>query len=99
MYSKALILSAFSTVLGSTLPLINTFSQGGCATSYTGPLKFHQQDISYKCFIPTVTGKCCGSFDSYHYNVKTGQCEKALFGGCNDGCQAFDTKSNCEYNC
>ncbi|KAI9290658.1 hypothetical protein K502DRAFT_326631 [Neoconidiobolus thromboides FSU 785] len=99
MYSKASVFSAISVALASTVPSGEIFSQGGCVTSYTGPLKPYQQNLSYKCFTPTVSGRCAASFESYHYNPKSEKCEKSLFGGCNDGCQAFRTKLDCQNEC
>ncbi|KAI9290659.1 hypothetical protein K502DRAFT_187419 [Neoconidiobolus thromboides FSU 785] len=99
MYSKALIFSAISSIFASTVPNSGIFSQSGCVTSYTGSIKHHQQDLTYKCFTPTASGKCYAAFQSYHYNVKSGKCEKSLFGGCDDGCQAFRTKEDCENEC
>ncbi|KAI9290625.1 hypothetical protein K502DRAFT_359626 [Neoconidiobolus thromboides FSU 785] len=80
MYSKALLLSAFSAVFATVVPSSEIFSQSGCVASHTGPLRHHH-------------------FESYHYDPKTTQCEKSIFGDCDDGCQGFRTEEDCRNEC
>ncbi|KAF8774025.1 Kunitz-type serine protease inhibitor 6 like protein [Argiope bruennichi] len=51
------------------------------------------------CFLPPEVGPCRAGFYNYHFNRRTGQCEKFLYGGCRGNKNNFDTKEKCEKAC
>lgn len=51
------------------------------------------------CTLPVDPGPCKGSFPSWFYNYKTGQCEEFIYGGCGGNENRFGTEKDCEAAC
>ncbi|KAI9293411.1 hypothetical protein K502DRAFT_37820 [Neoconidiobolus thromboides FSU 785] len=86
-------------LLGEVYSQKDPFSQTGCIPKYSGSLNKEQQKQNLRCYTPTVTGKCFAYFKSYHYDPKSNQCISGVYGGCDDGCQAFNTVEECNSAC
>ncbi|EFJ45319.1 hypothetical protein VOLCADRAFT_39402, partial [Volvox carteri f. nagariensis] len=51
------------------------------------------------CALPADVGLCRASFERFHYNAKTGTCEKFIWGGCGGNDNNFETEQQCKDKC
>jgi hypothetical protein len=51
------------------------------------------------CNLPKKIGPCTGAFPRYYFDIKSGECKKFIYGGCQGNGNNFVSKSACEKNC
>jgi hypothetical protein len=51
------------------------------------------------CSLPKKPGPCKGSFPRYYFDIKSGECKKFIYGGCQGNGNNFVSKSECEKTC
>ncbi|XP_071139209.1 mambaquaretin-2-like [Mytilus edulis] len=51
------------------------------------------------CRLPASSGPCYGYFENYHFNRRSGKCEKFVYGGCQGNANNFETLMECEREC
>lgn len=51
------------------------------------------------CSLPSITGRCRGSFYRWYYNKDRAECLQFVYGGCNGNKNNFKTREECEREC
>ncbi|XP_046855552.1 kunitz-type protease inhibitor PcKuz1-like [Xenia sp. Carnegie-2017] len=59
----------------------------------------HHVDKDRACLELKKTGPCRAAFQRYYYNSEDNECEKFIYGGCQENGNNFKTKRECEELC
>uniref|UniRef100_H9GVB9 BPTI/Kunitz inhibitor domain-containing protein n=1 Tax=Anolis carolinensis TaxID=28377 RepID=H9GVB9_ANOCA len=58
-----------------------------------------EPDSSFICRLPEEIGYCRGSIPRFYFNIKSGQCENFIYGGCGGNANNFLTQDECLSKC
>ncbi|XP_032898586.1 tissue factor pathway inhibitor 2 isoform X2 [Amblyraja radiata] len=61
--------------------------------------RFIPTEISSKCTLPRERGICRAFLRRYFYNIKTGMCERFVYGGCDGNANNFNDLYSCQLEC
>ncbi|XP_075524945.1 carboxypeptidase inhibitor SmCI-like [Dermacentor variabilis] len=77
----------------------NFESEKECQLQCPGNLTLVKPSAKDICFIRQVVGRCRAAFPRWHFDKKTGKCERFIYGGCNGNGNNFMSKIECEDFC
>uniref|UniRef100_H9G3A2 BPTI/Kunitz inhibitor domain-containing protein n=1 Tax=Anolis carolinensis TaxID=28377 RepID=H9G3A2_ANOCA len=94
-----------STVRGELHPEV--VYRSGCACPPQTGLVFllsflaflGESSSSFICRLPEEIGYCRGSIPRFYFNIKSGQCENFIYGGCGGNANNFLTQDECLSKC
>uniref|UniRef100_H9G3A0 BPTI/Kunitz inhibitor domain-containing protein n=1 Tax=Anolis carolinensis TaxID=28377 RepID=H9G3A0_ANOCA len=58
-----------------------------------------ESSSSFICRLPEEIGYCRGSIPRFYFNIKSGQCENFIYGGCGGNANNFLTQDECLSKC
>ncbi|XP_038187244.2 kunitz-type protease inhibitor 3 [Arvicola amphibius] len=75
--------------------LILAFCQELCSE----PSKVFRNPLPALCKLPLERGECRATLLRWHYNIKSGKCERFSYGGCGGNENNFLSRNQCRLAC